>query len=59
MLNYASWLANLDNLFFDFCFMAHDDMPDYLWHSLYEDGATPEQAFDEWMNDPSYGYPSL
>jgi len=55
--SFEEWMAAVDNLFAKkFYGLTSDDFEDYLWYDAYDNGATPEEAVDEWEDITSEYY---
>lgn len=45
------WLAKVDEILLARTSLAHDDMEDWSWADAHEDGLTPEQAVEWFLED--------
>jgi hypothetical protein len=54
MLTKANWYAQLDDLFVNEFGIGWEDMEDYTWESLREDGYSPQEAFDDYLEYSDY-----
>lgn len=54
-LTYTDWMKALDKIFYREIGLGYDDVTDYMWHRLYEEGFPVEDAFREWEDDEEYG----
>lgn len=51
VMTFASFLAQVDDLFMEKYTLGLDDFPDYVWRDLWEDGYTSLEAFLEYVED--------
>ena len=49
--DYAAWFSALDTLMWHRHGLSVDDVEDYCWSDLFEDGLTPAEAFTSWRED--------
>jgi len=51
IVTFAQWLDKVDGFLEDCYGLGHRDLPDALWNDWFEDGLTPEQAFQEYCEN--------
>ena len=48
---FKEWMAEVDVIIADkFGGLTHEDLEDYNWYSAFEDGLTPEEVVDEFID---------
>jgi hypothetical protein len=50
-MSFQEWKSELNELFEAAIGLSTEDIEDYCWYDLYEDGFTPEEAFKEWKTE--------
>ena len=53
--SFSEWLKRLDGVFQARLMVSYNDVSDFNWRNLYDDGYSPEDAFDDWRADSDEG----
>ncbi len=52
---YLDWLTDVDAVSFRATGLTLDELPDYEFHTAYEDGETPEDVLDDILREAGGG----
>lgn len=51
LVSFNAWIRAVDALIAHRVGLTHRDLPDWLWADHFEDGASPEEAVDEFFEE--------